>query len=203
MGLFVCFWSIIDLQRYESSWCRTQWFSISMHYKMLTTISLVTIRHHTKILQNYWLYSPCCTFHICDIYLVAGSLYLLISLTYYSPLQNSLPSGNHLFCSLYLWLCFWCLFICLVFLDSPYKWNHTVFVFLWLISLNIIPSRSIDVVANGKDFILFCGWVIFHCVHTPHLLYPFLYRWTLRLLLYLGYYKLCCNEHRGADIFLS
>ena len=108
-------------------------------------------------------------------------------------------------CSLYLWVCF--CFVTFVhlfcFLDSVYKWNHTVFVFLWLISLNIIPSRSIDVVANGKDFILFCGWVIFHCVHTPHLLYPFLYRWTLRLLLYLGYYKLCCNEHRGADIFLS
>ena len=38
-----------------------------------------------------------------------------------------------------------------------------VFVFLYLISLSIIPSRSIHVVANGK--ISFFLWlVIFHCV---------------------------------------
>ena len=45
---------------------------------------------------------------------------------------------------------------------------HTVFVFLWLISLNIIPSESIHVA--GK-FILFCVWEVLHCVYitTPPL----------------------------------
>ena len=42
----------------------------------------------------------------------------------------------------------------LYFLDSAYKWYHTVFVFLclwlWLISLSRTPSKSICVVANGK-----------------------------------------------------
>ena len=40
-----------------------------------------------------------------------------------------------------------CVCVC-VFYDSAYKWHHTVFVFLWLISLNVTPSRSIHVVAN-------------------------------------------------------
>ena len=81
------------------------------------------------------------------------------------------------------------------FLDSDIKWNHVVFVFLWLISLSIIPSRFIHAVANGK--ISFLLWLsnIFHCiVYVPHLLYPFVYCWALGLLQ-------CCNEHRDAYIF--
>ena len=30
---------------------------------------------------------------------------------------------------------------------------------------------------------------IFHCTYVPHLLYPFTYRWALRVFLYLGYCK--------------
>ena len=44
-------------------------------------------------------------------------------------------------------------------------------------------------------------WVVLHCVYIPHLLYPFIYQWTLRLFPYLGYCKLCCYEHWGACIF--
>ena len=44
-------------------------------------ISLVTICHHRKLLQYYWLYSPYCTFHLPDIYFLPGSFYLLISLS--------------------------------------------------------------------------------------------------------------------------
>lgn len=35
------------------------------------------------------------------------------------------------------------------FLESTYKWNHMVFVFLWIISLSI-PSMSIYGTTNGK-----------------------------------------------------
>ena len=38
-------------------------------------------------------------------------------------------------------------------------------------------------------FILFNGWVIFHCIYVPHL-YPFLCWWTFVLLPCLG----CCNS---------
>ena len=62
--------------------------------------------------------------------------------------------------------------------------------------LNIIAFKSIHVVTNGK--ISFYDRVILHSVcvcyiHTPHLLYPFIYWWTLP---YLGYCKYCCHELR-------
>ena len=47
------------------------------------------------------------------------------------------------------------------------------------------------------------GWVIFHFIYVPHLLYPFLCRWTFRLLPCVGYCKQCCNEHWSTCIFLD
>ena len=35
-------------------------------------------------------------------------------------------------------------------LDSTYKWDHTVYVFFWFISLSIIPLRFIHVVTNSR-----------------------------------------------------
>ena len=32
-------------------------------------------------------------------------------------------------------------------------------------------------------------WLIFHCIYVPHLLYPFVYRWALRLLPWPDYCK--------------
>ena len=64
---------------------------------------------------------------------------------------------------------------------------------VWLISLSIMPSRSIHIFTMAR-FPSSYGWVIFHCMCacvcmcTPHLLYPFIYQRTLRLLPYLGYY---------------
>ena len=49
-----------------------------------------------------------------------------------------------------------------LFLDSTCKWYHTVFVFVWLISLSVTFSRHIHVAANGN--ISFYGWIIFNCV---------------------------------------
>ena len=94
-----------------------------------------------------------------------------IPFTYYTHCLNPL----HILWSMFLYglVCF---------LDSIYKWNHIVF--LCLISLSVIPSRSIQVVANGKMPFSF-GWVTFHCMHKPHFLYPFI-PWILRLLPYLA-----------------
>ena len=36
-----------------------------------------------------------------------------------------------------------------------------------------------------------------HCIYVPHLLYPFICRWTFRLVPCPGYCKQCCNEHCG------
>ena len=51
----------------------------------------------------------------------------------------------------------------------------------WLISLSIIPSSSIHEVANGKISFFFDCRAILHCIYIPHLLYPFIHRWTFGL----------------------
>ena len=49
----------------------------------------------------------------------------------------------------------------------------------WLTSFSRVTSRSIHVAANGITSPLSYGWVISHCVHAPHFLYPFICWWTL------------------------
>ena len=104
---------------------------------MITTIILVTICY----IKNYYSiidYIPYVVYYILWlIYFITGSLYLLIPFTYFAKLSLLLP-GNHLFV-----LCInesiSVLFAHLFCLDSTYKWNYTIFVFIWLISLSIIP----------------------------------------------------------------
>ena len=104
-ALFVCFWSIIDLQHYVSSCCTAQWFNISIRFKMITMINLVIICHHTKILCNYSLYIPHCTFHTWLIYFVTESLYLLIALTYFSLPRTLSPVATSCWFSVSRTLC--------------------------------------------------------------------------------------------------
>ena len=85
------------------------------------------------------------------IYFITGSLCLLILFTYFTH-PPPYPLWQPSVCSLYLWVCF-CFIMVLhlfCFLDSQCKKNHMIFVFVWLISLSIITSRSIHVIENGK-----------------------------------------------------
>ena len=50
------------------------------------------------------------------------------------------------------------------FLDSACKWNHTVLVLRWLISLSKIFSRSIHVVINGKISSFFMAECIYYII---------------------------------------
>lgn len=60
-------------------------FFFFLHYKMIPTISLVTVCQHTQLSQYHWLCSLCCTWHIhTDI--ISGGLYLLIPFTYFTLL---------------------------------------------------------------------------------------------------------------------
>ena len=84
------------------------------------------------------------------IYLITESLYFLtIFIQFLHPTQPPPPaSGNcksdlSLFNEIFAYFRF-------------HIWGHTMLVFLWLISLSIMPSRSIYVVAN---FLLFCGLI--------------------------------------------
>ena len=62
-----------------------------------------------------------------------------------------------------------------------------LFFSFWLTSLCMTDSRSIHLTTN--NFVSFYGWVIFHCIYVPHLLYPFICRWTFRLVPCPGYCK--------------
>ena len=48
-------------------------------------------------------------------------------------------------------------------------------------------SRSIYITTDDPIPFPFHGWVIFHCIYVPYLLYSFLYQWTFSLLPCPGY----------------
>ena len=48
------------------------------------------------------------------------------------------------------------------------------------IPLNIVSSGFIHVV-TCQDFLPFEGWIIFHRIDIPHLVYPFIHQWTFHL----------------------
>ena len=75
---------------------------------MSTTISLVTICHHTKILQYCSVYAPCCTFHLCNFYFVTESLCLLISLIPHPPPLQQTTCLFFISMSLFLFYVLWC-----------------------------------------------------------------------------------------------
>ena len=92
-------------------------------------------------------------FYTCDIYFATGSLYLLTSLTYFSP-PNSPPFRQPSVCSLYLWLCFCFFMFVLIFsFGILYIWYLSFSVQLTLSSMTIF--RSIRVVANVKTAMWF------------------------------------------------
>ena len=93
-----------------------------------------------------------------DIYFITGGLHLLthFACIFHPPTPCSAAVGV--------------VFV----LGFTYKWDHMMLVFLWLISLSLIPSRSTHV--EWQEFLLFFNdWIVFHCVHTnSRLLYPFI-----------------------------
>ena len=100
------------------------------------------------------------------IYFVTGSFYLLIPFTYFTTFPLTPQTTTSLFCFCVSVSVLFHLIIYFVFLDSTYKWDHVVFVFLWFISLSKIPSRSNHVVRNGKISLFFNGWLIFHYIYV-------------------------------------
>ena len=104
-------------------------FKKTFSQKSFFFLCLVTICHHTKLLQYYWLYSPYCTFHPHDSF-VTGILYLLISLTCLFPPHHLVTTC--LFSISMSLFCFVMFVHAACFLDSMYKWNHMVFIFFYL-----------------------------------------------------------------------
>ena len=96
-------------------------------------------------------------------------------------------------------------------------WYHTVFIFVWLTSLSIMPSSSTHVATNSKMFLLgnqqspACVSVCIHTytqmysvyihTYTHTLLFDWFTHWqTLRLFQDVGYCEQCYNEHGNSAI---
>lgn len=120
-------WYLFNWITIDKQYCISFRYSDSLFsYIIITTVGLVTICHHTELLQYYWLYSLCCTLHLSD-------LFHSWKFVPFNPLHKfCLPepplSGNHQSHQLVYELRF--LGSCTVFLDSAYRWNRMVFVFL-------------------------------------------------------------------------
>ena len=58
-------------------------------------------------------------------------------------------------------------------LDTSYKWNNIVFVLLWQAYFawhNVFKIYLCWCIL--RNFLLFQGWIIFHCMYIPHFCYP-------------------------------
>ena len=90
-----------------------------------------------------------------------------------SPTPISSDNYQLILCIYGFCICF--CFVYSFFKDFTFKWNHMVFVFFWLISLTIMPCRSIHVVTNGKIlcYSFLYNSAIPHCVyiHTTNTLF--------------------------------
>ena len=87
------------------------------------------------------------------------------------------------------------------FLDATNMWFHTVFVFVWRISLNIMPSKSTNVVANVIISFFFKGQVVFHSVEdTYKYTYIYIYIFFIHSSLdgYLGYFHVLATVNNAA-----
>ena len=126
---------------------------IHIHVSILFQI-LFPFRLLQSIEQSLVLYSRSLLV-ICFIY---GSGYLWIPNSQFIPHPLLSPLVTVSFFSMSMSLFLFYKFICIIFLDSTYKWYHMIFVFLCLtISHNMIISRSIHVAAKGIVSFFFYG----------------------------------------------
>ena len=96
------------------------------------------------------------------IYFITQSFYILIPFAFYAHPFTPRSFGNHqLVLVIYEYIFVFFLFVCFVFLDSTYEWNHMVFTFLCLFHLAQYPP-DLSMLSQMAKFHSFL-WVIFCC----------------------------------------
>ena len=187
MCVYVCVWSIIDLKHHFSSCYTTEWFHISTYFKIITTLFTNTVQRYYVMID----FIPRIVHFIPVTHLFCNLKFLLLKFPHLFlfsliPLIPSHLAATCLFSVSVTLFCF-VLFVHLFwFLDITYKWNHAVFVFLWLISCSIIPSRIIHVVAYDRISV-FCD-LIFCCIYVST--HVCIFFWAFILFLHLEHIPL-------------
>ena len=162
-----------------------------MHYIVIWYLHVLWNGHHnesSKHISTYKVVTVLTVFFMLyimspwPIYFISESLYLLISFAYFAQHSTYLPSDNHLFFSLYLWVCF-CLYIDLYFYIPHISGNTEYLSFSYF-----TKNNTFWVVANGRISFFFVveqypiAWIYTPSSLSIHLL------WTVRLFPYLWYY---------------
>lgn len=101
--------------------CTTNWLDNSIHCSVLNTNSVVTICHHTAWLWCYWLYSPCCIFHLSDLVILWVGV-----CTCFPHSPNHLCSGNDHLSFIFKSLCFY-LFAHFFISDCAYIFDYAAY----------------------------------------------------------------------------
>ena len=125
------FWGIIDLQ-----YILVAGVQQCDSFVYIEKPSPQWVCRHMKLMQYYWLYSPCCAVQPQDLFIYNWKLVLFDSFYPFHltpPTSNFAPLWNPPIWSLYLWdWVLFCKFVCFCVLNPISKGNHTLFVFLSL-----------------------------------------------------------------------
>ena len=118
-------------------------YNIFLVMKTFKIFSLRNFQIHSKVLSNIFNNNNHAVCYITSTYL-SYNWEVLPSTTFPNFTSPHSPASGS-----YQSFCFWV---------STYKWDHTVFISLWLILLTMIPSRLLHVFAN-ETF-----WYAFYCI---------------------------------------
>ena len=168
---FILNWIIIALQCCVGFWYTLTWISHKYTY-VPALLNLLPTLYSIPPLQVVTEYQ----IMLCSTFPLATYLHMVMYIFWCYSLNSSLP----LLPPLCPQVCSLCLglyshpanrLISTIFLDSIY-----VYFFFWLTSLCITGSRT------DSNLFLFYGWVIFHYIYVPQLIYPATCWWSSRLL---------------------
>lgn len=133
-------WNIVDMQCCQV-YCVVIWHLNTLWDDYHSKSNKITISSRTKILQCCWSYSLCFILHTRGSFLLLLKVCFVLLNSLHLTASSHLSPGNHLCVFCYLWVCFPCCFV------RFHIWGDLIF---WSFLLDIMPSRYIHVVTNGK-----------------------------------------------------
>ena len=152
------------------------------------------------VVPVHWLWVPCFMHQTGDWSSISHmAMYMFQCCSLKSSHPHLLPQSPKV-CSLHLCLICYLAYrvIVTIFLNSIYMHEYTVLMLFFLTYFT--PHNRLRFHPPHWNWLkralfLLCSRVIVHCIHVPQLSYPFVCRWTSRLLPRPSYCKQCCDEH--------